>query len=785
MHELQRQLVRCFLLLGCCLLPDISAAQSQWRVGEPAYDSAQSDKLYRAYISLGARPSDEDIRLHTDMFIPLMSNDENLLFADVRGQFADVGGGEGNAGLAFRHLFNDEWIWGGYGFYDLKQSGNGNWFSQGTLGTELLSARFDFRGNLYIPESGSEEVIAPTAVITNGNLVVQNNEERAYHGFDLEAGALLWRTPNWCDSEIRGFAGTYYFDTDSSNARTVAGPRVRAEWRSYDLPWMGQDSRLTVGAQYQHDDVRGGQTAAILMMRLPLGTDRGRTRRRTYMQRRMTDVIVRDIDVVTRPTPTPGGEEVALHAEQNFAIGSVTILDADTDDLAATVAAATTDTVIIDGGAGEVTTTDSIVVQTGQNLLGGGFMVKGADTGVTATIGTPTLLYGSDETQSVIVATDNTRIGHFEIEGGLHGISSFNGASYDDLANVQIFSNGVFDANGGGFRFAALDSASSLSLNRAYFNTGAGFEIDDNNATLTQNTSQDNANSGFYLTSNSGALSTNRAMENGEYGFVIGANDGTVTENEATENTFAGFAVIYNEGLFNKNESTDNASEGFRITTNNGTVSDNFAFDNFLDGFWFADNFDTISDNTSYENYGNGFVFNDSNGTIVDNYSGRNSFAGFVFGNNFGDFNDNSSHQNGSDGFDFSNNAGTMTGNSAIGNTDDGYDFSYNLSTFSGNFAINNRNDGFQFYGNNDQMTGNNATDNAEDGYYFNQNNGLFDGNFASGNYDDGIDMVENTATGTVSNNISVDNRDQGYTGTNNGTTSGNSGSGNAGGDTF
>ncbi|WP_250932042.1 right-handed parallel beta-helix repeat-containing protein [Aporhodopirellula aestuarii] len=784
MHELQRQIVRCFLLLGCCLLCNTSVAQSQLQAGEPPFDSAYSNELYRAYIALGARPSDEDIRLHTDMFIPLMSDDENLLFADIRGQFADVGGGEGNAGLAFRHLFEDEWIWGVYGFYDLKQSGNGNWFSQGTLGTELLSAHYELRGNLYIPESGAEEVIAPTAVISNGNLVVQNNEERAYHGFDLEAGALLWRAQKWCDSEIRGFAGTYYFDTDSSSARTVAGPRLRAEWRSYDLPWMGQDSRLTVGAQYQHDDVRGGQTAAILTMRLPLGSDRGRTRRRTYMQRRMTDVIVRDIDVVTRPTPTPDGEEVALHAEQNFAIGSVTMLDADTDDLVAAVAAATTDTIIIDGAAGEVITTDSIIVPSGQNLLGGGFMVRGAATGIIATVGTPTQLYGSDETQSVIVASDNTRIGHFDIEGGLHGISSYNGATYDDLTNVQIFSNRVSVADDSGFRFAALDSASSLSLNRAAWNSGSGFEIDDNNATLTQNTSQDNAFSGFYLTSNDGTLSTNRAMENGEYGFVIGANYGDVTENEATENRFAGFAVVYNEGLFSENESTDNASEGFRITTNNGTVSENFAFDNFLDGFWFEDNYDTISDNTSYENYGNGFVFNDSSGSIVDNYSGRNSFAGFVFRNNFGDFNDNTSQQNGSDGFDFSNNAATMTGNSAIENTDDGYDFSGNYGTFSGNFALSNLNDGFQFYRNDDQMTGNIASDNLEDGFYFNQNNSLFDDNYASGNYDDGIDMVENF--GTVSNNLSIENLDEGYTGTNSGFTSNNTGYDNeGGGDTF
>ena len=52
--------------------------------------------------------------------------------------------------------------------------------------------------------------------------MVQNNQERAYQGVDGEIGALVWRTPQWCESEIRVFAGAYYFDTDSIHARSLA-----------------------------------------------------------------------------------------------------------------------------------------------------------------------------------------------------------------------------------------------------------------------------------------------------------------------------------------------------------------------------------------------------------------------------------------------------------------------------------------------------------------------------------------------------------------------------------
>ncbi|MCA9139952.1 MAG: right-handed parallel beta-helix repeat-containing protein [Planctomycetales bacterium] len=745
--------------------------------------SAHSQDLFRPYVSVGARPSDNDVRLHTDMFIPLLWDESSLLFADVRGQFADAGGGEGNWGLAFRHLLEHDWIFGLYGFYDIKQSGNGNWFQQGTIGTELLSYRYDLRANVYFPEDGSQSAVAPTAVISNGNLVVQNNEERAYYGFDGEFGALLWRNPKWFDSEVRGFAGAYSFDTDSANARQIAGSRLRAEWRSYDLPWMGLDSRLTFGAQYQHDAVRGDQTAAIVSVRLPLGTDRGRSRRMCYMQRRMTDVIVRDIDIVTRATPTAGGQEAALHAEQGFAIGSVTVVDANTQNVAAVIAGATSDTVIIDGAAGDLEITDSIALQDGQNLLGGGFTVRGADTGVLARFGTPTHLHGMDDSQSVIVLANNTNVGHFEIDGGLHGVSSFNGTDYDDLSNVHVFDTDVQMAADSGFRFAALDSASSIERNQASDNAGSGFEIDDNLGVVSQNTSQGNLASGFSITSNSGTVTGNRTLGNDSYGFVFAANYGEITSNESIANTLSGFGVNYNEGEISGNESTDNASSGYFVNTNNGHVVNNVAFDNFLDGFWFEDNYGTIADNKAFDNFEDGFTFNDNAGTISGNYAAINSFNGFIFRNNFGTFQSNISEQNGSNGFDFKHNSGTFTENQAIGNSDDGYDFSYNLDTFTSNEAIGNFNDGFQFYGNNDLMSGNRAIGNAEDGFYFAENNGLFDGNYAEGNFDDGIDMIENF--GTVSNNESYDNLDQGYTGLNSGTSINNVGSGNAGGDDF
>lgn len=651
---------------------------------------------YRSYAALTGRAADTS-RVHTDVFLPLLFGQKDLLFADMRGQFLSGGGAEGNWGLAYRHMAGDEYIVGINSFYDLKRSANSNTFQQATLGFEFLSDLWDFRVNGYLPEGGSVEAVGATAVISGGNLVVQNNEERAYGGFDIEVGMLLWRMPKYFDSEIRGFAGAFSFDTDSPNAVAVSGPRLRAELRAFDIPHVALDSRLTFGVQYQHDDVRGSQTAGTIAIRMPFGRGGGRSRM-SRLERRMTDVIVRDVDVVTQVTATPGGQEAALHATYEFEIGSTTVLDAETENLQSAVAGATTDSVIIDGGSGEIQLFAPIEVQDGQQLLGGGLAVKGADTGVRAVYGTPVTLRGMDNSQSVILTADNSVISGFNTFGGLHGISSELPGGLDNLVDVLIIGNNVSDAVDSGFRFGTLDAGSVIAHNRSTGNGAHGFDIEQNEGLFTQNNALGNGGNGFDLFDNDGDVSLNRALRNDGFGFFADDNSGDFDFNESYENGQSGFDFLDNTGSITGNYSADNGMQGYTFASNNGIVEENFAFDNGGFGFDFLDNAGTVRGNLAFDNGAVGFDFADNFGLFEENVATGNAGGGFAFLTNQGQFLMNSAVENFGDGFDFIENsvAGQFLDCEATDNFGFGY-FGLNNGTATNNTGTGNQDGGDTF----------------------------------------------------------------------------------------
>ena len=172
---------------------------------------------------------------------------------------------------------------------------------QGVFGAELMNVNWDFRANGYLAEGGAQGVGSPTAFDSGGTIVVANSFERAYSGVDGEIGRLLWASCD-CrfDAEVRGYIGGFHFDSDAAGFPEISGPRARVEMRLFDLSFLGTDSRVTLGYQYQHDNVRGSQNIGLLTVRIPFGRGAGRNgQRMTRYERRMVEPIVRDVDVVS------------------------------------------------------------------------------------------------------------------------------------------------------------------------------------------------------------------------------------------------------------------------------------------------------------------------------------------------------------------------------------------------------------------------------------------------------------------------------------------------------
>jgi hypothetical protein len=248
------------------------------------------------------------------LFVPLWQDPNDLVFLDLRGLGDSKSNTEGNFGAAYRHLF-DSWLLGGYGFFDVRNSDLGdNSFIGGVLGTEALSANWDFRINGYIPDQTSKSASRfDSTRVVFPNIVIDKGRERSLWGTDGEIG---WRLPFSADSALwdtRIYAGGYYFGR--SGVETVAGPRGRFEMRLHDLPdFLPRGSRITLDGLVQWDDPRGTVGGGGITLRIPLygygGTPPDGSTAESRLSRRMTDPIQRDVDLLTGIAP---GAEVPAY----------------------------------------------------------------------------------------------------------------------------------------------------------------------------------------------------------------------------------------------------------------------------------------------------------------------------------------------------------------------------------------------------------------------------------------------------------------------------------------
>ena len=275
----------------------LSASSYKW-IGQGG------DKKWQSHAEFSGHAATNSLYgLELSPFVTIAQDDVSLWFLNVRNnmfwEHSDFGH-EFNVGGGYRRLMGDSsWIFGGYGFFDRLESRWDNHFNQGTIGMEALWVDWDLRANGYIAdddEKFASEAAAAKAKFSGGTVVVESGIEQAMSGFDAEVG---WRLPFDQDSwlgDTRVYAGGFWFDGDLVSS--IAGPKLRAEMRVHDIPGLWEGSRLTVSATYRWDDERNSDFGGMIGVRIPIGAPK-RTQPLTYLERRMTDSVVRDSFVVT------------------------------------------------------------------------------------------------------------------------------------------------------------------------------------------------------------------------------------------------------------------------------------------------------------------------------------------------------------------------------------------------------------------------------------------------------------------------------------------------------
>lgn len=316
-----------------------------------------------------------------DLFLPVAQDSTSLLFANLRTRMDDQSSREGNFGLGLRHMLESGWNLGGYGYFDRRRSEYHNYFNQMTLGAEALSLDWDFRVNGYVPvgRHSYDEGSLDTFEVSGTGIIFRGGEESSLGGFDAEIG---WRVPVFAGDagqQLRVYVGGYRFADEG--IPMVAGPRGRAEMVFDEVPGLWDGSRLSVGAELQNDDPRGSQGFLSARLRIPLQAE-AKASRLTPMERRMTDPIVRDIDVVAQAgafgaveTATAGNGGTVMVINSSATTGA--------NLQAALNSAGANSTVILSG---TFDTDTAITLNSGQTLMGGGSVTVRSPSGRTATL---------------------------------------------------------------------------------------------------------------------------------------------------------------------------------------------------------------------------------------------------------------------------------------------------------------------------------------------------------------------------------------------------------------
>ena len=113
-----------------------------------------SEAIYNPQAEVSLKSGNKRHLGRLSLLIPFLQSESHLLYGVMIGLHDSKSNKEGNFGLGFRSL-QGGYIVGGYGFYDIRSTRHKNLVHQLTLGAELLSESFEFRGNVYLPQDTS------------------------------------------------------------------------------------------------------------------------------------------------------------------------------------------------------------------------------------------------------------------------------------------------------------------------------------------------------------------------------------------------------------------------------------------------------------------------------------------------------------------------------------------------------------------------------------------------------------------------------------------------------
>ncbi|MCG8559298.1 MAG: right-handed parallel beta-helix repeat-containing protein [Hyphomicrobiales bacterium] len=663
-------------------------------------------KKWLPWVEGGGYLSTEQHRGELNLFAPLWQSSVALMFFQGTGRVFEDDIEEGNFALGFRQMTGSGWNIGLWAGYDVRNTEIDNTFHQVSFGFEALSDRWDIRANGYVALSDPEASpgLAQVALFGNGIFMI-GGEEVPLSGFDGEVGYKLFGSRGngggWKDGpahggrshELRVYAGGYYFD-DGDALDEIAGARARLEWRIDDVIAALPGSRLTFEGEYQYDDVREEQWEGGVRLRVPFGSGSKQTYAAhlaslTPQERRMTERVERDVDIVT----TVSKEESVFDTLTGVRFDRAAVVQGGGDLQGALNANGPNSLVILDGGV----TNGSFAVGPSQTLQGGAstIQVTGVRSGTTAGFTAPGSKPFIVQTlnQAVVTVDSDTHLAGLGIQGDLGAGADNNGiaAAADGVSNVAITDTMLMDLGRNGIAFGNNHNKILISGTSIQSAATLGIAFGDNNSNVTiANTVVDTVGASGILFSNANSdvtLKTVSVRNAGLDGIVFLNENSAVTLKNVTVDTAAinGIAFVNNNSdvTISKTNVANVGFDGISFTTGNSNIaiSDTSIANAGSDGIALQNNnADITISSTSIantNNHGIGFQSGNSNVTLSGNTVTNVASNGISF------FNDNSdvtvtgnsvSNVSGDGIFFNGGNSVTITGNTLTDITFDGID---------------------------------------------------------------------------------------------------------------
>jgi hypothetical protein len=258
----------------------------------------KQDKLWGPHLDIISKLGNERVLGEASLFVPILQGADRMLFTDLRFQIDDNNAQEGNLGLGYRQIIKDL-ILGGYIYHDKRETRHNNSFRQWTFGLEALSVNYDTRFNVYLADEDTEEIAGTrgdSGLFYSGNNLLYNTSfEKSLSGFDFELGGLI-STPY--HPELRAYLGGYHFS--ASGVDDITGPKARLEVRFPNMfDW--DKSFFELGGEISNDDTRGTDYYVTGRLHIPFGKKLVSQPKPTMttLEKRMTERVVRDPDIVT------------------------------------------------------------------------------------------------------------------------------------------------------------------------------------------------------------------------------------------------------------------------------------------------------------------------------------------------------------------------------------------------------------------------------------------------------------------------------------------------------